>query len=135
MVCVYPLPQTESDRCVYTRFYVGLMLYSLLRTSGGTDGVWLVASRFDCTRGYLQSIVQQTCSHSSCLVHFTEVGERRGREREREREREGEREGESSFPLAVCILFLLYSTGVARVMAFQTSPPTNRSEALIFCQL
>ncbi|XP_019857706.1 PREDICTED: helicase POLQ-like [Amphimedon queenslandica] len=63
---------TEGDMCVYIRFYVGLMLYSLLRASVSTDGVWVVASRFGCSRGYLQSVVQQTCSHSSCLVHFTE---------------------------------------------------------------
>lgn len=56
------------------------MLYSLLNTtSTGSDGVWVVADRFGCTRGFLQSIVQQTCSYSSCLVHFTEV---RLRERE-----------------------------------------------------
>ena len=35
--------------------------------------VWSVAEHFQCSRGFLQSLVSTVSSFASCLVHFTQV--------------------------------------------------------------
>ena len=57
---------------VYCRFFLSLMLRSLLQLESSA-GVWKVADRFQCSRGYLQGLLQSAASFASCLVHFTQV--------------------------------------------------------------
>ncbi len=70
-----PLPfsfQSESTVTLYHRFYLSLMLHHLLRANS-SEGVWSVAERFHCFRGYLQNLINSTAAFASCLVRFTEV--------------------------------------------------------------
>jgi len=66
------LTQSDSSLTLYHRFYITLMLYSLLR-AGSAHAVWAVAECFQCSRGFLQNIINSTAAFASCLVHFTEV--------------------------------------------------------------
>ena len=64
--------QSEDVMMLYHRFYITLILHSLLNLTT-PDSIWRVADKFHCSRGFLQSIMNSTASYTSCLVHFTAV--------------------------------------------------------------
>ena len=66
------LCQSEDKEVMYRKFYLSLILNSLLKQPG--NGVWLVAEQFECSRGFVQNALHSTASFASGLVHFTEVG-------------------------------------------------------------
>jgi POLQ-like helicase len=55
---------------VYHKFFLSLMLKCLLQLES-SRGVWAVAEEFQCSRGFLQTLLQSSSSFASCLVHFT----------------------------------------------------------------
>lgn len=63
--------QSEDKEIVYRKFYLTLILNSLLKQPD--SGVWLVAEQFECSRGFIQNALHSTASFASSLVHFTEV--------------------------------------------------------------
>ena len=72
--CCTFLLQTPETSTVYHRFYLSLMLHYLLKTNS-PSAIWKVANLFQCSRGFLQSVVNSTASFASCLTYFTQVGE------------------------------------------------------------
>ena len=64
--------QTPEQTMVYHRFYLSLMLHYLLKSSS-PSAIWNVANLFQCSRGFLQSVVNSTASFASCLTYFTQV--------------------------------------------------------------
>ena len=69
--CVYYLQSSEMV-VVYHKFFLSLMLKCLLQLES-SRGVWAVAEEFQCSRGFLQTLLQSSSSFASCLVHFTKV--------------------------------------------------------------
>ena len=65
-------PQSADMQQLYHRFYITLILHSLLKLTS-FEALWRVANRFHCSRGFLQSVMNTTASHASCLVMFTAV--------------------------------------------------------------
>lgn len=49
------------------------MLHYLLKAST-PSAIWKVADLFQCSRGFLQAVVNSTTAFASCLTYFTQVG-------------------------------------------------------------
>ena len=68
---LFAICQSEDKEVVYRKFYLSLILDSLLKQP--SNGVWLVAEQFECSRGFVQNALHSTASFAASLVHFTEV--------------------------------------------------------------
>lgn len=56
------------DPTVASRLYLALVLFSLLKE---TD-LWIVADRFQLSRGFVQTLLSSSSAFCSCVLHFTE---------------------------------------------------------------
>ena len=56
---------------VYRRLYLALILKALLVLKS-SSGIWSVAERFTCSRGFLQNTLHSVAAYISCLVRFAE---------------------------------------------------------------
>ena len=63
--------QSTDTQTLYHRFYLSLILHHLLKTTS-SNTIWRTANYFQCSRGFLQSVMNSTASFSSCLTHFTQ---------------------------------------------------------------
>ena len=61
-------PEKET---VYRRFYLSLLLYRIV-LGGGEEAIWEVADEFQCSRGFIQSLLSSTAARCSCLIKFSE---------------------------------------------------------------
>ncbi|KAG7231891.1 hypothetical protein INR49_010123 [Caranx melampygus] len=60
--------KNSADPAVACRMYLALVLFSLLKE---TD-LWLVSSRFQLSRGFVQTLLSSSSAFCSCVLHFTE---------------------------------------------------------------
>ena len=63
---------SSEQEVTYRRFYLSLLLHQLVVRGGGEEGVWRVAEEFNCSRGFVQSLLASTAAHCSCLIRFSE---------------------------------------------------------------
>ena len=61
-------PEQETG---YRRFYLSLLLYRIV-LGGGEEAIWKVADEFQCSRGFIQSLLSSTAARCACLVKFSE---------------------------------------------------------------
>ena len=66
------LLQIPEMTMVYHRFYLSLMLHYVLKANS-PSAIWKVANLFQCSRGFLQSVINSTASFAVSLTYFTQV--------------------------------------------------------------
>ncbi|KAI8512631.1 hypothetical protein Bbelb_092700 [Branchiostoma belcheri] len=61
--------QTSVEEAVVNRFYLTLMIYSLMKQ----HNIWDVSEKFDVPRGFLQNLLSSAASFCACVLHFCEA--------------------------------------------------------------
>lgn len=52
-----------------SRMYLALVLFALLKETN----LWIVAEKFQLSRGFIQTLLSSSSAFCSCVLHFTEV--------------------------------------------------------------
>eukprot|EP00058_Branchiostoma_floridae_P018332 XP_002603821.1 hypothetical protein BRAFLDRAFT_124688 [Branchiostoma floridae] len=61
--------QASIDEAVVSRFYLTLMIYSLMKQ----HSIWDVSEKFEVPRGFLQNLLSSAASFCACVLHFCEA--------------------------------------------------------------
>ena len=60
-----------EQETAYRRFYLSLLLHRIM-LGGEEEAIWKVADEFQCSRGFIQSLLASTAARCSCLIRFSE---------------------------------------------------------------